>query len=298
MLLHGHQLPKKPAMIRITHSSLGSRLVVEGHLSGRAVNELLESCATVSAGGTVLDMSGVMFADRFAAVTLCKLSEAGFALEGCPGFINELLRETRHRSARVDSDEIRFIHDLRTGDSEAFELLVRRYGGRMLAAARRIVRDESNARDAVQEAFLSVFRSIGNFAEEAALGTWLHRIVVNAALMQIRSRRRRCEEPIEQLLPRFDESGDWANEACPANPVEELHESRERLAFVRKSLDKLPERYRTVLILRDIEDLDTGHVARMLNITPTAVKVRLHRARLALKTLVERETRIASVAST
>ena len=119
----------------------------------------------------------------------------------------------------------------------------------MLAAARRIVRDESNARDAVQEAFLSVFRSIGNFAEEAALGTWLHRIVVNAALMQIRSRRRRCEEPIEQLLPRFDESGDWANEACPANPVEELHESRERLAFVRKSLDKLPERYRTVLIL-------------------------------------------------
>ena len=107
--------------------------------------------------------------------------------------------------------------------------------------------------------------------------------------MQIRSRRRRSEEPIEQLLPRFDESGNWADEACPSIPVDDLQESRERLAMVRKCLEKLPERYRTVLMLRDIEDLDTEQTARMLNTTACAVKVRLHRARQALKTLIERE---------
>ena len=278
-------------MIRITtDSSHGSRLTVEGHLSGRAVDELRQSCVSLGAAGTVLDISGVMFADRPAALLLCELSEAGFVLEGCSGFINELLREMRQQpAARIDHEEARLIEGLRAGDDEAFEVLVRRYASRMMAAAQRILRNDSDARDAVQEAFLSVFRSIANFAGDAALGTWLHRIVVNAALMQIRSRRRRSEEPIEQLLPRFDESGDWADEACPATPLDDLQESRERLALVRRSLDKLPERHRTVLMLRDIEDLDTEHTARMLGTTPTAVKVRLHRARQALKTLIERE---------
>jgi RNA polymerase sigma-70 factor (ECF subfamily) len=291
------RLLKKPGMIRITtDTSRGSRLIVEGRLSGRAVDELLENCANLSAAGTVLDISGVMFADRFAAILLCKLNDAGLMLEGCSGFIQELLRETRQRSARTDNEETRLIHGLRTGDGEAFELLARSYGGRMMAAARRILQNESDARDALQEAFLSVFQSIGNFAGEAALGTWLHRIVVNAALMQIRSRRRRSEEPIEQLLPRFDQSGDWAEEGCQSTRVDDLQESRELIALVRKCLDKLPERYRTVLMLRDIEDFDTKQTARMLNTTPTAVKVRLHRARQALKTLVEREVGNVGVA--
>jgi RNA polymerase sigma-70 factor (ECF subfamily) len=278
-------------MIRITaDSSQPSRLIVEGHLSGRAVDELRESCANRSAAMTVLDLSGVMFADRFAAVLLCELSGAGFVLVGCSGFIRQMLRETRQRPAQIDSEETRLIAGLRAGDDDSFEVAVRRYGGRMLAAAQRIVQNESDARDAVQDAFLSVFRSIRNFAGDAALSTWLHRIVVNAALMQIRSRRRRCEESIEQLLPRFDENGDWAEEAGAAAQVDDLQEGRERLALVRQCLDKLPDRYRTVLMLRDIEDLDTAQTARMLGATPTAVKVRLHRARQALKTLIERES--------
>jgi RNA polymerase sigma-70 factor (ECF subfamily) len=263
-------------------------LTVEGHLSGRAVDELRQSCASLGAAGTVLDLSGVMFADRPAAVLLIELSSAGYVLDGCSGFVNELVHETRQRpAAHIGGEEARLIEGLRAGDDEAFEVLVRRYGSRMMAAAQRILRNESDARDAVQEAFLSVFRSIANFAGEAALGTWLHRIVVNAALMQVRSRRRRSEEPIEQLLPRFDESGDWADEACPATPVDDWQESRERLTLVRRCLDKLPERHRTVLMLRDVEDLDTEQTARMLGTTPTAVKVRLHRARQALKALVE-----------
>src|SRR5260370_68602 len=97
------------------------------------------NCATLSAAGPVLDISGVMFADRFAAILLCKLNDAGFMLEGCSGFIQELLRETRQRSARTDNEETRLIHGLRTGDVEAFELLARSYGGRVSAAAPRIL---------------------------------------------------------------------------------------------------------------------------------------------------------------
>jgi RNA polymerase sigma-70 factor (ECF subfamily) len=276
-------------MIRIT-TDIGDRLrlIVEGHLSGRAVDELRKACADLTTPAFV-DLTGVVFADHFAAVLLKELMVAGFAVEGSSGFIQELLREDRQRSSHTEDGEARLIEGLRAGDEAAYETVVRRYGGRMLAAARRILKNEDDAHDAVQETFLSVFRSIGNFAGEAALNTWLHRIVINAALMQIRSRRRRCEESIEPLLPRFDEDGSWAQEAYPSIPVDDLQESRERLALVRECMDRLPEPYRTVLLLRDIEDLDTDETAQLLKVSSTAVKVRLHRARQALKTLIERQ---------
>jgi RNA polymerase sigma-70 factor (ECF subfamily) len=275
-------------MIRITtESSNGIRLIVEGHLSGLAVDELRKSCAEQRVP-VIIDLTGVVFADRVAAVLLKELIAAGFAVEGSSGFIQELLHENQ-LPPKTEDQETGLIEKLRTGDDGAYEVMVRRYGGRMLAAARRILKNEPDAHDAVQEAFLSVFRSIGNFAGEAALSTWLHRIVINAALMKIRSRRRRCEESIEPLLPRFKEDGNWAQEGCPNIPLDDLLERRERLVSVRECMDKLPEGYRTVLLLRDIEDFDTEETARLLNVTPTAVKVRLHRARQALKTLIERE---------
>jgi len=283
-------------MIRIsTDKSEMSRLVVEGHLSGSALDELREACISAGGNGTVLDLSGVMFADRRAAMLLRELRDTGFVLERCSGFIRELMREALQTGSRIKDDEAHLIERLRAGDNDAFELLVLKYGGRMLGAAQRILQSESDARDAVQEALLSVFKSIANFAGEAALATWLHRIVVNAALMQMRSRRRRAEESIENLLPQFDESGGWAEESCPSTQVADLQESRERLSLVRKCLDQLPDRYRIVLLLRDIEDLDTQQTARMLNVTTTAVKVRLHRARQALKALIERQAKAVDV---
>ena len=277
-------------MIRIsTDNSEVSRLVVEGQLGGPAVDELRKACVGLGGNGTVLDVSGVMFADRRAAVLLRELGDAGFVLARGSGFLQELMRETSQACSGIRDGEADLIERLRAGDNDAFELLVRKYGGRMLATARHILQSESDARDAVQEALISVFRSIANFAGEAALTTWLHRIVVNAALMQMRSRRRRAEESIENLLPRFDESGGWADESYPSTPVADMQECRERLSLLRKCLEQLPDRYRIVLTLRDIEDLDTEQTARMLNVTTNAVKVRLHRARQALKTLVERK---------
>lgn len=186
-----------------------------------------------------------------------------------------------------ERDDRQLVDRLRAGDEEAFETLVRIHAGRLLAVARRFLGSEEEARDAVQDAFLSAYRSLDRFEEEARLSTWLHRIVVNGALMRLRSRRRRPEEPIEKLLPRFDAGGmsvefprEWKA------PAQRLLERKETRSIVRDNIEKLPDGYRAVLLLRDIEERDTEETARLLGLTAGAVKVRLHRARLALRTLL------------
>jgi len=196
---------------------------------------------------------------------------------------------------RVDHElpenESELIAALRLGDDAAFERVVREQGGRMLSVARRILRDESEAEDAVQEAFLQLHRKAADFREEAQLSTWLHRVVVNAALMRIRRRKSRPEESIEDQLPQFLENGHHAVDASPWVPADEALEQRETRDFVRESIDKLPENHRTVLLLRDIEELSTREAAELLDLSENAVKVRLHRARLALRELVDRRMR-------
>lgn len=177
---------------------------------------------------------------------------------------------------------------LRAGERSAFDEVVRRYSGRMLAVARRFVREPDDARDIVQEAFLSAFRNFGSYHGDSLLSTWLHRIVVNAALMRIRARSRRPEESIEALLPKFGEDG---HSVQPAHLwVETTHETVEReqrAELVRRCIDELPDTYRTVLLLRDIEEFDTAEAAALLGTTENAVKIRLHRARQALRALLD-----------
>lgn len=177
---------------------------------------------------------------------------------------------------------------LRAGEPAACEQLVRDHAGRLLAVARRLLRDEEDARDAVQEAFAAAFRGLARFEGASRLSTWLHRIVVNSALMRLRTRRRRPEEPIEPLLPRFLEDGHHAadHRECGA-PAQRLLERAEARGLVRRAIDALPESYRTVLLLRDIEELDTAEVAGLTGLSESAVKTRLHRARLALRGLLQ-----------
>jgi RNA polymerase sigma-70 factor (ECF subfamily) len=185
--------------------------------------------------------------------------------------------------------ETALVERLRRGDGVAFEELLRAHSGRLLAVARRLLGNEEDARDAVQDAFLSAFRSIDRFDGQAALGTWLHRIAVNAALTKLRSRRRHPEKPIEELLPTFLEDGHQARPSRDwPDPSAALQQDETRQS-VRRHIDELPEDHRTVLLLRDIEGIDTEETARLLGITPGAVKTRLHRARQALRALLEPE---------
>lgn len=177
---------------------------------------------------------------------------------------------------------------LRRGDEHAYEQLVRAESAHLLAVARRFLRNDQDAEDAVQQAFLQAFRALPEFQGGCRLSTWLHRIVTNVALMRIRSRGRKPEQSIEDLLPRYLEDGhDKAPMSDWATGAEERLVQRETRAQVRAAVDRLPEAYRTVLLLRDIEELDTEETARALGLSEGAVKTRLHRARQALAKLLE-----------
>jgi RNA polymerase sigma-70 factor (ECF subfamily) len=192
-------------------------------------------------------------------------------------------------TSEENAGEPELLARLRAGDPQAFEHLVRTYAGRLLAVARRLLRDEEDARDAVQEALLSAFKALPRFQGGSQISTWLHRIVVNAALMRLRSRRHEPEVPAEDLMPRFLEDGHRADpERDWSLDVHQRLEREEVRARVRRCIDQLPETYRTVLILRDIEEMDTAQAARVLGVSENAVKIRLHRSRQALRTLLTR----------
>ena len=166
---------------------------------------------------------------------------------------------------------------------------------RLLTVARRILGSEEDARDALQEAFISAFKALPRFEGQARLSTWLHRIVVNTALMKLRSRKRRPEEPIDTLLPGYKDDGHQTVEPVEwSDGADVALERAETRAFVRAQIDKLPENYRTVLLLRDIEEMSTPEAAAALGITENAVKIRLHRARQALRALLDQGLRPAS----
>jgi RNA polymerase sigma-70 factor (ECF subfamily) len=179
-------------------------------------------------------------------------------------------------------DDAALLARARAGDERACEALVTRHGGRMLAVARRLLGTAEDSADAVQDAFLAAFRALDGFQGNAALGTWLHRIVVNVCLMKRRARSRSREVRMDDLPP---------TSGGPANPWENEAQARlsrtELRAQVRACIDRLPDAYREILLLRDIEEFDTDQTARHLGITPGAVKTRLHRARLALRALLE-----------
>ena len=182
------------------------------------------------------------------------------------------------------------VQRLLAGDEQAFVEVVRAHAGRSLALAKRFLKNEADAEEAVQEAFLSFFRSLDRFEANARLGTWLHRIVVNAALMKRRALGRSAERNIEDLLPTFYEDGYRIDpRAAWTMPSDVILQQRETRQMVRDKIDELPDKYRTILVLRDLEERDTAETATLLGESPGTVKTRLHRARQALRTLLERE---------
>jgi RNA polymerase sigma-70 factor (ECF subfamily) len=190
-------------------------------------------------------------------------------------------------SAPTPESDIDLVARLRRGDDAAFEAVVRTYGGRLLSVARRLLGNDADAQDAVQDAFVRAFKAIHTFEARAQLSTWLHRIVVNTALMKLRARRRRPTESIDDLLPAYANDGHQA--VAPRDWSDAVLERKETAAMVRQAIERLPDQYREVLVLRDIEEKDTAEAADILGTTPNVVKVRLHRARQALRTLLDRE---------
>jgi RNA polymerase sigma-70 factor, ECF subfamily len=169
----------------------------------------------------------------------------------------------------------------------AFEELAARHEERLYRVAMRLLRNENDAREVLQDALLSAWQNLDSFAGRAQFGTWIYRVTVNGALMLLRSRRRRPTVSVEEIAPSalddaVDESlrdtgSDWSK-----RPDEQL-QSGELKTHIEAALDQLPEILRLVFLLRDVEGLSTEETAEMLNVTVPTVKTRLHRARLALR---------------
>lgn len=190
------------------------------------------------------------------------------------------------RSEPIECEQ-RLIAGLRSNESAAAETLIREYSPRLLAVARRMTRSEEDAADAVQEALISAISSIHRFHEQSGLHTWLHRIVVNCCLMQLRRERRRGAVSLDALLPTFDEHGRHAEAVAPCDDRADARlEKAETRQLVRDCIERLPDDYGVVLKLRDIEEFDTEETAELLGISSGAVKTRLHRARQALRALL------------
>jgi RNA polymerase sigma-70 factor (ECF subfamily) len=175
------------------------------------------------------------------------------------------------------------------GDGEAFAMLVERHQRQLYRLALRMTGSEADANEVLQEAFLNAWQKLPLFRGEAQFSSWLYRIAANSALMRLRRKRRApdalSEQPLELSGPRFSAEGhmdppplsDWSQRADEKMMSAQLGEA------INKAVDQLPDDYRTVFLLKDVDGLSNEDIAEALELTVPAVKSRLHRARLALR---------------
>ena len=191
--------------------------------------------------------------------------------------------------ASLDDDAL--LRRIRAGDRDAFSLLMRRYNRRLYRVARSVLRDDAEAEDALQDAYLQAYRALPTFRGESALGTWLTRIVVNAALMRQRKTGRLAE--VIELGADYE-----AGAAAPHSPDDSPGdvEQPDLAAFrgqtrrlIETGIDKLPAAFRTVFVLRAVEELTVEETADTLGIPAATVRTRYFRARAMLREALARE---------
>jgi RNA polymerase sigma-70 factor (ECF subfamily) len=198
------------------------------------------------------------------------------------------------KPASVDDAEL--VARIARHDQGAFEILMRRYNGKLFRVVRAILKDDAEAEDALQEAYLDAYRHIGEFRGEARLSTWLTRIVINQALMRLRKHRRdRVVVPFEDgRAPEPDRAeADVADEHTESPPAATLRAEIRRA--LERRIDELPMAFRTVFVMREVEDMTVEETAECLSIPPATVRTRLFRARALLREALARDMDMATV---
>jgi RNA polymerase sigma-70 factor (ECF subfamily) len=193
--------------------------------------------------------------------------------------------------ARDPRPEATLVQAAALGDPDAFEALVRPHIGMLFRVIDRILGNEAESQDALQDALLTIHRELPGFQGASKFSTWAYRICVNQALMTRRKRIRRREDAIEDLMPRFGGEGhhmtvdtilDWSEDAEALMQVEQ----EQLKTRIRAGLDRLSDDQRAVFVLRDLEGWNTDEIARHLGLTRELVRQRVHRARLAMRSLL------------
>lgn len=173
------------------------------------------------------------------------------------------------------------IEAFKKGDEKAYEELVSRYTDRAYSLASRMTRNSEDAEEVLQDVFVTVFRKIHSFEGKSSFSSWLYRITVNASLMKIRKRKQDQSTPMDDLFP--GEGNNPALRSKEEDDVDNITLRKEVLEELQFAISKLPDEYRPVFILRDIDGLTSREVGKILNLTVPAVKSRLHRSRLMLR---------------
>ena len=188
------------------------------------------------------------------------------------------------RPPRTDAD---LLQATRAGDERATELLVRRYNRTLYRTARAILRDDAEAEDAVQEAYIQAFQALDSFRGESSLSTWLVRIVANEALMRRRRQSRRA-----QVLPIDHDNGEYLMQQVAATP--DCEPDREAMSaqlrqMLEQRIDALPDLYRTVFVMRAIEEMSVEETAAALGLPEATVRTRFFRARALMRASLEQD---------
>jgi RNA polymerase sigma-70 factor, ECF subfamily len=196
----------------------------------------------------------------------------------------------------ANADDTELVGRTAGGDHAAFEALMRRYNGKLFRVARAILRDDTEAEDALQESYLQAYRRIGEFRGNAQLATWLTRIVVNQSLMQMR-RQKRNRVVVPFRGPADSPKGDREIEDVADNQTESPSNAvlrAEVRRMLERRIDELPVAFRTVFVMREVEDMTVQETAACLSIPETTVRTRLFRARAMLRQSLERDVDAAT----
>jgi len=204
------------------------------------------------------------------------------------------------RAVELPDDDHSLARRIAQRDARAFEVLMRRHNRLLYRLARSILKDDAEAEDAVQEAYLAAYRNIAGFRGGAKLSTWLARIVMNEAYARLRNRKRvgAVVVSLEADWPREDRETFMEEEAMAEDKAERPDAAAMRTELRRlleRRIDALPEQFRTVFILRDVEELSVEETAECLDVPPATVRTRAFRARALLRESLSREFDAATV---
>jgi RNA polymerase sigma-70 factor (ECF subfamily) len=185
----------------------------------------------------------------------------------------------------AERNDVDLIERLKAGDEEALEGLFNRYSAKLYNVAQRILGEVADAEEVIQDVFWAAFRKAKSFRGNAQFSTWLYRLTVNAALGKIRRSKKNREVEYEEYLPKFQRDGhhlvrpvvDWSD------TLDEKYAERELQELLRRTLDELKPMDKSVVVLSDLEGMADKEIADALGLTVSAVKTRLHRARLFLR---------------
>ncbi len=181
----------------------------------------------------------------------------------------------------LELTDLQLIDQICNGDQKSFEILIGRYSDKAFSLALRLTRNQQDAEEVLQDVFVTVYRKIAGFERKSSFSSWLYRVTVNASLMKLRKSKHDPIVLVEEILPHV--SNATIDRNAEVSATDHIAIRNQIAEVLEQAIGKLPEEYRPVFVLRDVDGLTSKEVGKMLNLSIPAVKSRLHRSRLMLR---------------